>query len=117
MYNVRPGILIGFHGCDKSRQQRLLTDHTTIPVSKEPFDWLGHGMYFWENNYVRAFQWAKEKEAKGKINEAAVIGAVLDLSYCCDLADSKFIENQKFTILAYAKDNIPPRYCVSNINS
>lgn len=92
MYNVRPGLMIGFHGCDKSRQQHLLIESMTIPVSKEPFDWLGHGMYFWENNYDRAFQWAKEKEAKGKIKEAAVIGAVIDLSYCCDLFDSKFIK-------------------------
>jgi hypothetical protein len=92
MYNVRPGLLIGFHGCDKSRQQRLLLNPSIIPVSKEPFDWLGHGMYFWENNYDRAFQWAKEKEVKGKIEEAAVIGAVIDLSYCCDLIDFEFIK-------------------------
>jgi len=92
MYNVRPGLLIGFHGCDKSRQQRLLVDSRYIPFSMEPYDWLGHGMYFWENNYDRAFQWAKEKEAKGRINEAAVIGAVIDLSNCCDLIESEFIK-------------------------
>jgi hypothetical protein len=48
-------------------------------------------MYFWENNYERALQWAKEKETKGRIKEASVIGAVIDLSYCCDLVDSEFI--------------------------
>src|SRR5690242_6213260 len=92
MYNVRAGLLIGFHGCDKSRQQALLLNPSIIPISKEPFDWLGHGMYFWENNYDRALQWAKEKEAKGKIREAAVIGAVIDLSHCCDMVDSKYIK-------------------------
>ena len=91
MYNTRPGLLIGFHGCDKSRQQHLLQGPAIIPLSKEPFDWLGHGMYFWENNYDRALQWAESKKSKGRIDEAAVIGAVLDLSYCCDLLDSKFI--------------------------
>lgn len=92
MYNVRPGLMIGFHGCDRSRQEQLLSDSRTIPISREPFDWLGHGMYFWENNYERAFQWAKDKESQGRIKEAAVIGAVIDLSYCCDLIDSEYIK-------------------------
>jgi hypothetical protein len=92
MYHSRPGLLIGFHGCDKSRQQSLLSNPSVIPVSEEPFDWLGHGMYFWENNYDRALEWAKDKQAKGRIKEAAVIGAVIDLSHCCDLQDSQFIK-------------------------
>jgi hypothetical protein len=49
-------------------------------------------MYFWESNYDRAMQWAKDKQARGKIKESAVIGAVLDLSYCCDLQDDLFIK-------------------------
>lgn len=92
MYSTRPGLLIGFHGCDKSRQQALLANSDVIPISDKPFDWLGHGMYFWENNYDRAFEWAKDKEAKGKITEASVIGAVLDLSYCCDLQETQYIK-------------------------
>jgi hypothetical protein len=88
MYQARPGLLIGFHGCDISQQQSLLKNPGIIPVSDKPYDWLGHGMYFWENNYDRAMEWAKVKEKRGKIKEAAVIGAVLDLSYCCDLQDS-----------------------------
>lgn len=92
MYNARPGLLIGFHGCDKSRQQELLISSSTMPVSEEPFDWLGHGMYFWENNADRALEWAKNKENKGSIKEAAVIGAVIDLGYCCDLLDASFIK-------------------------
>ncbi len=92
MYNTRPGLLIGFHGCDKSRQQDLLVNAASMPVSEKPFDWLGHGMYFWENNAERALDWAKSKQAKGGIKEAAVIGAVIDLGHCCDLLDSAFIK-------------------------
>lgn len=92
MYNTRPGLLIGFHGCDKSRQQELLEDSSSIPISEEPFDWLGHGMYFWENNFDRALEWAKEKQDRGRITEAAVIGAVIDLGHCCDLLDTSFIK-------------------------
>jgi hypothetical protein len=60
-------------------------------ISKKPFDWLGHGMYFWENNYARAFQWAESKMKRGAINTPAVIGAVIYLGYCCDLLDTKYI--------------------------
>jgi hypothetical protein len=60
-----------------------------IPI---PYDWLGHGVYFWENNYERAFQWAKDKEKRGDIKKASVIGAVLSLDYCLDFTDSRFIE-------------------------
>lgn len=49
-------------------------------------------MYFWENNYDRALEWAKVKKGLGKIKEPAVIGAVLDLGYCCDLQDDLFIK-------------------------
>jgi hypothetical protein len=92
MYNTRPGLLIGFHGCDISRQQELLVSSSSMPVSEKPFDWLGHGMYFWENNAERALEWAKDKQAKGSITKAAVIGAVIDLGHCCDLLDSAFIK-------------------------
>jgi hypothetical protein len=90
MYNTRPGLLIGFHGCDKSRQQDLLINSVSMPISEQPYDWLGYGMYFWENNADRALEWAKDKESIGKIKEAAVIGAVIDLGHCCDLLDSSF---------------------------
>ena len=49
-------------------------------------------MYFWENNYERAFQWAQDKKKRGTIKKPAVIGAILHLGYCCDLLDAKFIQ-------------------------
>lgn len=49
-------------------------------------------MYFWENNLARAQKWAKEKESRGEIRKAAVLGAVLSLDRCFDLIDSKFTE-------------------------
>lgn len=107
MYNARPGLLIGFHGCDQSRQQLLLNNSTRIPMSTESYEWLGHGFYFWENNYERALQWAADKKAEIKIDEPAVIGAVIDLMYCCDLLDSHFI-----TLIAKHFDSLRKDYAL-----
>lgn len=95
MYNVKPSLIFGFHGCDAKVRDNLLKNPDVIKISKEPYDWLGHGMYFWENNIDRAMQWAIEKKKRGAINNPAVIGAILNLGYCCDFLDSHFIETLK----------------------
>lgn len=91
MYNSRSNILIGFHGCDESVRNELLTKPKKVKISEKPFDWLGHGFYIWENNYDRAIEWAKDKQKRGKIKKASVIGVVFTLDYCLDLIDSEFI--------------------------
>jgi hypothetical protein len=92
MYDNRSNLIIGFHGCDRVAAAALINNPDTIKFSKEPHDWLGHGMYFWENNQERARQWAVERQVRKKkdVAEAAVIGAVIQLGYCCDLLDSRF---------------------------
>ncbi len=66
MYDVKPNLIIGFHGCELATRDALLNRPDTIQVSKKPYDWIGHGMYFWENNYDRALQWAEDKEETGR---------------------------------------------------
>lgn len=92
MYSSRSNLILGFHGCDEEVAIQLLTNPKKIKISEKPFDWLGHGFYIWENNYDRALLWAKDKEKKGKIKKAAVIGVVCTLDYCLDLIDSEFID-------------------------
>src|SRR5260370_9573447 len=91
MYDIKPNLMFGFHGCDESVRDRLLNQPDEIVFSKEKYDWLGHGMYFWENNYKRALQWAEEKRARGSIKQPAVIGAIIFLGYCCDFLDANYI--------------------------
>jgi hypothetical protein len=69
-----------------------------LKPSENRYDWLGNGIYFWENNYERAFQFAKdlkENPPKGKentITTPSVLGVVLDLGICLDLLDTKYLE-------------------------
>lgn len=91
MYNIRPNLVIGFHGCERRVRDTLLMNPNSYKISQKPYDWLGHGLYFWENNHDRALQWAIDKKKRGKIEEPAVIGAVLYLGHCCDFLDSRYI--------------------------
>ncbi|WP_295794362.1 hypothetical protein [Mucilaginibacter sp.] len=91
MYDIRPNSIIGFHGCDLSVRDHLINNPNNIEISREPHDWLGHGMYFWENNYTRAMEWAEQKATGGKIKNPAVLGAILQLGHCCDFLDSKYL--------------------------
>jgi hypothetical protein len=92
MYDVKPNLVIGFHGCDRSVRDSLLMNPKDYKISQKPFDWLGHGLYFWENNYERALEWATQKQYRGGIKESAVVGAVLSLGHCCDFLDKRYIE-------------------------
>jgi len=62
-----------------------------LEFSENTYDWLGSGIYFWENDPDRAMQFAKEgmdgKVTKGKIKKPFVVGAVIDLGLCCNLFD------------------------------
>jgi hypothetical protein len=105
MYDIKPNLVIGFHGCERHVRDALLMNPNDYKISQKPFDWLGHGLYFWENNYERALEWATEKEKRGGIVEPAVIGAVLSLGYCCDFLDKKYIR-----LLAYYFNMMKSRY-------
>jgi hypothetical protein len=92
VYSTRSNLILGFHGCEKSEQQKLICDPSYIRASNESFDWLGHGMYFWENNPSRGLLWAEQKKMAGRIKEPSVIGAVIDLGRCLDLLDLRYLD-------------------------
>ena len=73
MYDIRPNLVIGCHGYHKSIADKLIANQAVIEKSKKPYYWLGHGMYFRENNLERTKLWAKDKERRGEIKEASVV--------------------------------------------
>ena len=104
MYNQRPNLILGFHGCDETVRDRLLINPNDYKMSKENYDWLGHGIYFWENNYERALVWAKDKKQRGSIKKPSVVGAVIQLGNCCDLTDKSSIDVVKSYYKLLKKD-------------
>jgi hypothetical protein len=59
-------------------------------ISEKSYDWLGSGVYFWESDPIRAFQWACLPWRT--IKNPSVIGAVIDLGRCLDLTTQEGIE-------------------------
>jgi hypothetical protein len=72
--------------------ERLLRGEKFKP-SENDYDWLGSGIYFWENNPQRALDFAYEamKRTGSKIREPFVVGAVVDLGACLDLTTATSI--------------------------
>jgi len=106
MYLAKFGLIVGFHGCDATFRDKIVNKKAKFNHSENDYDWLGSGMYFWENNEERAFSFAHELKNKkrGKIEvikSPAVLGAVIDLGFCLDLLDSKYIKmvKESFDIL------------------
>ena len=94
-------LVLGYHGCSKKVGRRALTHGLPLTPSNKDYDWLGPGVYFWENDPGRALEWAQEKAKRGSYNDPFVIGAVIDLSNCLDLLVRENIES-----LAIAYDSL-----------
>lgn len=92
MYSKLPNLVIGFHGCDESSFNKVVRRGEAMTYSTNPYDWLGHGIYFWEQSYDRARTWAQQQKRRGEIEKPAVIGAVIDLGHCLNLTDSEYID-------------------------
>jgi len=87
-------VIIGYHGCLEPRATDIITGRLPVsdwPPSKNKWDWLGQGVYFWEHAPERARQWAEDTarraERRGEDAEPAVIGAVISLDRCFDLTE------------------------------
>lgn len=81
-----PRLVVGYHGCDRTTADRVLRGGALKP-SQNPWDWLGHGIYFWEQSIERAWEFAHEQQRRGKLTTPAVVGAYLHLGRCFDLTD------------------------------
>ena len=101
MHRLTTTFVLGYHGCDESVAERLLAGEP-FQKSANNYDWLGPGIYFWEANPRRGFEFATELQNVpwgAGIATPAVVGAIIDLGLCLDLTTSAGIRQ---TQAAYA---------------
>ena len=90
MSNYSPALVFGFHVCDRAVRDRLVLAQDDFRISRNDYDWLGEGVYFFESDPERAslFGDAIKQEprlSKGEIDDPVVLGAVIELDHCLDL--------------------------------
>ena len=105
LYSHRSQLVLGFHGCDANLAEQVVLGKEMLKKSDHDYDWLGHGIYFWENNVERAKQWAVDnsKRKDSKIKILGVLGAFIDLGHCLDLTDSDSLQMLKDSYQALVK--------------
>lgn len=103
-------LVLGFHGCDETVGLNLINGTLThLSPSRNPYDWLGDGIYFLENDAERALHFAKtaaanpnKKLSKGTIVTPFVVGAIIDLGLCLDLSHQTGIAETADAFEAFA---------------
>ena len=66
-------------------------------MSENPYDWLGHGIYFWEHAPERARTWPASRQVGG------VVGAVIQLGRCLDFTDVQYTDLLRIRYEAVAR--------------
>lgn len=90
-------IVLAYHGCDRSTAKEVIEGKKDLKISQNAYDWLGEGIYFWENSPRRALRWAEflkshPRRTGSKIKDPAVVGAVIELGNCLDLTDQASLD-------------------------
>jgi len=94
---VSRSLVVGYHGCDIKVAQSIVSLRERLKPSQNAWDWLGHGIYFWEDSPSRAKRWAvaESQRLDSKIKNPAVLGAIIDLGNCLSLTDSHALTQVK----------------------
>ena len=97
---VSRSLILGYHGCNRDTALKLVAGQDRQIPSANKHDWLGSGLYFWEDSYSRALRWAQNDDS-GKITAPAVLGAIIDLGNCLNLIDADNLDLVKAAHAAY----------------
>jgi hypothetical protein len=97
MHDYQPFSTIGFHSCDREVGLRVLLNEDGLIPSTNSWDWLGGGVYFWEQDPLRALEYATECAERKQFNKIPittpfVLGAMIDLGNCLNLVESSSLK-------------------------
>ena len=98
--------VVGYHGCDIGLTRKVLLGDEDMTPSSNPYDWLGHGIYFWEHGPARAMQFAADEAQRkpSKVKTPSVLGAYIYLGDCFDLLDVAFTSVLEAVYPAFVAD-------------
>jgi hypothetical protein len=90
-------LVVAYHGCDLEVATKVVSNASVafrhLSPSKNPYDWLGDGIYFFEDDFERALKFAEasanypgKKYSAKPIKLPYAMGAVIRLGNCLDLS-------------------------------
>jgi hypothetical protein len=79
LFSSKP-LVYGYHGTSRNNANRILSQG--FQFSENRYDWIGRGIYFFQDAEQRAWEWAEHRHAN-----PAVLGALIELSNFIDLLD------------------------------
>lgn len=93
-------LLVAYHGCDITTRDDLVSGKLAhLDHSKNPYDWLGPGAYFFEGDAERAFMFAQASHnnpakmyTAKPVGTTAVVGAVLRVHQWLDMTTQEGIK-------------------------
>lgn len=97
MSSHHPFQIIGYHSCDRKVGLDVLNGKTNLKPSLNDWDWLGGGIYFWEQEPYRALNYASEVAEEKQFNKIGietpfVLGAIIQLGRCLNLVESQSLQ-------------------------
>lgn len=79
-------IIRGYHGTTLESANQILAQG--FEQSESPWDWLGRGIYFWQDAPWRAYRWGLEwSRRRGRQGQIVVVQANIEMVNCLDLLD------------------------------
>ncbi len=110
MARHQPYQIIGYHSCDRDVGLNVISGKIELIPSNNDWDWLGGGIYFWEQDPERALNYAIEVAQGTQFNKTGIknpliLGAVIQLGNCLNL-----VESQSLSLLKEAHEGLKKMY-------
>lgn len=100
MIHAAGQLVVAYHGCDRTTEEALVSGTLKhLDPSDNPYDWLGPGVYFFQDDWRRALMFAQasaehphKRFTSRPITDPAVVGAVMKLSLVLDVSTQDGID-------------------------
>ena len=108
-------LVVAYHGCDRTTENALVSgDLQHLDASDNLYDWLGPGVYFFQDDWRRALMFAQASAEQPTrrftarpIREPSVVGAVLRLSSILDVSTQSGIEAFRLAYQSLQASGVP----------
>ncbi len=107
-------LVVAYHGCDRETENALVSGSLrNLTPSNNPYDWLGPGIYFFQDDWRRALMFAQasadnpsRKFTAQPIENPSVVGALLKLSSVLDISTQEGIDAFRVSYQALQKSGV-----------